>query len=46
MMIATKYGVYFLIYRKHLTNYDTMVFTTNYDKTVYPVSFETFWQIS
>ena len=38
MMMATKYGVYFLIYRKHLTNYGTKVFATNYDKTVYSVS--------
>ena len=28
LMEATKYGVHFLIYRKHLTKYGTKVFTT------------------
>ena len=29
LMMATKCGVYFLIYRKHLTKYGTKFFTTN-----------------
>ena len=38
-MIARKYEKYVLIGRKHLTKYVTKVFTTNWDKTVYPVNF-------
>ena len=39
LMMATKYRVYILIYRNHLTKYGTKVFTTDQDKTVYPVNF-------
>ena len=33
--IYNKY-IYFLTYQKHLTKYDTKVFTKNWDKTIYP----------